>query len=211
MPVKGESQRTSRDRQRASTREAVLAAAREAIRELGFQRTTIRAIAKAAGVSTGTVMHYGKSKEDLLYEAFHEDIERIAADVFATLPARQPLNRQLAHIGGEFLRRYAAEPDLYGDFLEHSLLARGDWGDRFTAQAARIGGRIGVLYREAIERGDLPPSTDVRSAVITFFSLYYFTLLTQVKTRFAGIDEAIEQLRTVIDEHHQGLQCRKSS
>lgn len=205
------SQQTFRGRQRASTREAVLAAAREAIRELGFQGTTIRAIAKAAGVSTGTVMHYGKSKEDLLYEAFHEDIERISADVFAALPVDRPLNRQLAHIGGEFLRRYAAEPDLYGDFLEHSLLARGDWGDRFTAQATRIGGRIGGLFREAVERGDLPTEIDVRSAVITFFSLYYFALLNQVKTRFADVDTAVEQLRIVIDEHYRGLQCRKSS
>ncbi len=207
----GDSQLTSRKRQRATTREAVLGAAREAIRELGFQRTTIRAIAKTAGVSTGTVMHYGKSKEDLLYEAFHEDIEGIAADVFAALPVDQPLPRQLAHIGGEFLRRYAAEPELYADFLEHSLLARGEWGDRFTVQATRIGVRIGGLFRDAIERGELPAETDVRAAVITFFSLYYFALLNQVKTRFDGIDAAVDQLRTVIDEHHRGLQCRKSS
>ena len=124
---------TARARQRLVTRAAVLRAAGETMQRLGFEATTIREIARAAGVSTGTVIKYAKCKEELLYEVFHGDIDQIAKDVFVELPVDRDLGEQLTHIGGEFLRRYAAEPELYSDFLEYSLFARGDWGERFTA------------------------------------------------------------------------------
>jgi AcrR family transcriptional regulator len=34
--------------------------------ELGYDRTTIRAVAKAAGVDAGLVMHYYGTKDELL-------------------------------------------------------------------------------------------------------------------------------------------------
>lgn len=156
-------------------------------------------------------MNHAKCKEDLLFEAFHGDIEQIAAEVFQTLPADSPLPAQLAHIGGEFLRQYAAEPELYADFLEHSLLAGGEWGGRFTEQAARIGARVGQLFVAAMARGEISAKTNVRAAVTTFFSLYYFALLRQVKHRFAGVDAAVGELEALIEDYCRGLRCEKSS
>ncbi|MBA2740221.1 MAG: TetR/AcrR family transcriptional regulator [Nocardioidaceae bacterium] len=51
------------------TRGAILAAARAAFAERGFDRTTSRAIAAAAGVTPGLVHHYFGSKADLLVAA----------------------------------------------------------------------------------------------------------------------------------------------
>lgn len=49
----------------SGTRQAILDAARHSFGELGFARTTIRGVARAAGVDPALVHHYFGSKEDL--------------------------------------------------------------------------------------------------------------------------------------------------
>jgi len=51
------------------TRGAILAAARRSFAEKGFERTTMRAIAAAAGVTPGLVHHFFGAKDDLFLEA----------------------------------------------------------------------------------------------------------------------------------------------
>lgn len=61
-----EPSRPTRAEQRRRTEERILAAARVIFADLGYDRTTIRAVAAAAGVDGGLVMHYFGSK-DLLF------------------------------------------------------------------------------------------------------------------------------------------------
>ena len=51
------------------TRGAILAAARTSFAEKGFERTTMRGIAAAAGVTPGLVHHFFGAKDDLFLEA----------------------------------------------------------------------------------------------------------------------------------------------
>lgn len=62
---------TSRAQQRQDTQDRILAAARRLFAESGYDRTTIRAVASAANVDPGLVMHYYRSKERLFAEATH--------------------------------------------------------------------------------------------------------------------------------------------
>ncbi|MFU8854565.1 TetR family transcriptional regulator [Micromonospora sp. SL1-18] len=57
--------RTGRRPGKPGTREAILAAAREAFAERGFDAASIRAIAAAAGVDPALVHHYFGTKEEL--------------------------------------------------------------------------------------------------------------------------------------------------
>lgn len=66
----------SRAGRRQRTRAAILAAAQRLFGTLGFERTTIRAIADAAGITPGLVIqHYG-SKERLFAEAAKASVDR---------------------------------------------------------------------------------------------------------------------------------------
>jgi AcrR family transcriptional regulator len=62
---------TSRAQQRQDTQARILAAARTLFAESGYDRTTIRAVAAAANVDPGLVMHYYRSKERLFAQATH--------------------------------------------------------------------------------------------------------------------------------------------
>jgi AcrR family transcriptional regulator len=65
---------TPRPRDAAASRAAILAAARVQFGRHGFDRTTIRSIAAAAGVDPALVMHYFGSKDALFAAASRLDV-----------------------------------------------------------------------------------------------------------------------------------------
>ena len=63
------SRRTGRRPGDSGTREAILAAAREAFAADGYERATMRGVARAAGVDPALVSHYFGSKQGLFEAA----------------------------------------------------------------------------------------------------------------------------------------------
>jgi len=63
---------SSRAEQRRRTEARILAAASRLFVERGYERTTIREIARAAGVDGGLVMHYFGSKQELFQRVTHD-------------------------------------------------------------------------------------------------------------------------------------------
>jgi AcrR family transcriptional regulator len=78
VPVRGRRPLGSPD-----ARRAVLDAARELFAELGFERTTMRAVAARAGVDPALIYHYFGDKDGLLFAALQPPVD--AAAVFAGL------------------------------------------------------------------------------------------------------------------------------
>jgi AcrR family transcriptional regulator len=94
---------SARVQQRRRTEARILAEARKTFAEMGYERTTIRAVAAAAHVDPGLVMHYFGSKETLfarVVEAPEEEkraapasldevVERTLADLVSTVEHEQ--------------------------------------------------------------------------------------------------------------------------
>jgi AcrR family transcriptional regulator len=74
-PRQGQSRRRGRRPGGADTRAEILAAARQLFAERGFDRTTMRVIARRAGVDPALISHYFESKEALFLEAVELPIE----------------------------------------------------------------------------------------------------------------------------------------
>lgn len=195
----------TRKEQSEATHRLLLKNARRTLKKRGFTATTIREVAKSAGVATGTVMAHFGSKEELLYEVLHDDINKIAAEVFASINPDLPVSEVMQFIGESFLAEYASEPELYADFLEHSLFARGPWGDRFTQQVEQVGGQVAALLSAAVQQKELRSNTDIRAATTTFFANYYFVLIIQIKSRFADVDAGVAQFRMLVEHQIEGL------
>ena len=92
MPVRGRRPQGSPD-----ARRAVLDAARELFAELGFERTTMRAVAARAGVDPALIYHYFDDKEGLLFAALQPPAD--AATVFVGLTS------EADRTGEELVRR----------------------------------------------------------------------------------------------------------
>jgi AcrR family transcriptional regulator len=115
----------TRAQQRRRTEDRILTAARQMFAEIGYDRTTIRAVAKAAGVDAGLVMHYFGSKDKLFARAAEVPADELAGGTaealltsLATRLHREPvaslavLRSMLTNADAAARYRAAAEPQL---------------------------------------------------------------------------------------------------
>jgi len=117
--------RPTRAQQRLQSEHRILAEARRLFAEHGYDRTTIRAVATAAGVDAGLVMHYFGSK-DLLFARAVE----VATEELPAAPSGEVTEELLTSLS----RRLTAEPAASLAVLR-SMLTNADAADRYRAAA----------------------------------------------------------------------------
>ncbi|WP_051580336.1 TetR/AcrR family transcriptional regulator [Pseudonocardia acaciae] len=174
--------RRSPAEQRDERRPAIVDAARRVLARGGFERATIAAIAREAGISAGTVYLYFTNREDLLAEVYrYASSHEVAAMTSAALgdtPVHQFHAAAATFVERAFLGRrlaYAliAEPadrvvtrernrarrEFGAVFTE--IIAAGVADGSFPPQNAHIRGAavIGAINEAAVEA--LDPATDV--------------------------------------------------
>ena len=143
----------SRAQQRSRTEARILEAATRAFFDAGYERTTIRAVAAAAEVDAGLVMHYFGSKQAL----FRRVVEA------APLPELDAEPGQAAeHILAGFAERLANEPVASLTILR-SMLTNPEAADALGTAAMRFQGQLA----QAIPAED----AELRAAIISAISL----------------------------------------
>lgn len=166
-----------REQNKLEKRGRIIAAARALFSHKGFESTTTKEVAEAAGVASGTVFTYASTKEDLLILVFHDEmldvVERAysaawrldgllpqAMTFFATLvayherdlPLAHALMRQLGYVGSEDQRSLVAE-------LMTNLL-----------------GRLAQLVDAAKTTGEVRGSCPALPGGRSLFAIYYYHL-----------------------------------
>jgi TetR/AcrR family transcriptional regulator, transcriptional repressor of aconitase len=107
--------RLTRPQSQARTRERLLAAAREAFIRNGFARTSLEAIAEAAGFSKGAVYSNFESKDALFLELLQEKFAADGDEIGRLAAAHSNREALLAAI-----RRYL---EAHGDILDFTAVA----------------------------------------------------------------------------------------
>jgi AcrR family transcriptional regulator len=139
---------SSRAEQRRKSEARILAAASRLFVERGYERTTIRAIAGAAGVDGGLVMHYFGSKQGLFQRVTHA---RPAPELSGS--AEQVTEQILARLAESL----ASEP-VHSLALLRSMLTHPE-----AAQALREGA---ARFQAQISRPIPTDDADVRAALV---------------------------------------------
>src|SRR5580704_6683487 len=143
----------SRAEQRRRTEARILDAAAQAFLTAGYDRTTIRAVASAAGVDAGLVMHYFGSKREL----FRQVIDAAPVPEVSGTPT-EAAEQLLAALAG----RLASEP-VASLALLRSMLTNPEAASAASAGIARYEAQIA----QAIPAGD----ADLRAAIISAITL----------------------------------------
>jgi AcrR family transcriptional regulator len=144
---------TSRAEQRRRTETRILDAATRAFLADGYERTTIRAVASAAGVDAGLVMHYFGSKQEL----FRQVIDAAPLPQFSGAPG-QAAEQILAALAS----RLANEP-VASLTLVRSMLT--------NPEAASAAGAAIARYQAQIAQAIPADDADLRAAVISAITL----------------------------------------
>jgi AcrR family transcriptional regulator len=143
----------SRAEQRRRTEARILDAATEVFFSAGYDRTTIRAVASAAGVDAGLVMHYFGSKQELFRRVI--DAARVPEVSGAPGQAAEQLLASLAS-------RLASEP-VASLTLMRSMLT--------NPEAASAAGTAIARYQAQIARAIPGDDADLRAAIISAITL----------------------------------------
>ena len=143
----------SRAEQRRRTEERILDAATRLFLTAGYERTTIRAVASAAGVDAALVMHYFESKQEL----FRQVIDAAPVPEVSGAPG-QAAEQILASLADRLASEPAASLALLRSMLTSPQAAR-------TASAAIA--RYQAQIAQAIPAGD----ASLRAAIISAITL----------------------------------------
>lgn len=141
--------RSSRAEQRRNTEARILKHARALFAEAGYDRTTIRAVAAAAGVDPGLVMHYFGSKEKLFAQAIEAGAPSLSGGT------RDDVVVQL--VG--HLRESLAEAPVESLAVLRSMLTHPE-----AAHEIRVGSRVD---RERISRAIGGDDAELRAATLS--------------------------------------------
>jgi AcrR family transcriptional regulator len=105
-----------RERNKRDKRERIIKAARELFAQKGFEGTTLREVAAAADIGTGTLFLYVKTKEDLLVLVFKHELEPLLFGPFEHVPETD-LSSQFAYVFTPMIEHHAQNLNLGRQFL----------------------------------------------------------------------------------------------
>src|SRR5918992_5423158 len=181
---------TERTRARlAAARERIVDAALAQLAEGGYASASVAAIARRAGVATGTVYRHFPSKADLFAEVFRRASQR-EVDVLRDMADRaEPVPQRLAAWVEAFVRRALAEP-----VRAYALIAE---PVDPAVEAARLTFRRAYADLFARALADLPhPQPDIAAAAIV--GALGEALLGPLAQRDADADELTAGLQSFV-------------
>ena len=192
-----------RDKSRADKEARIRAAAQALWKERGFEATTTREVAERAGIATGTLFLYVRSKDELADFVFRGEIERVVEERWASLPKRADLVTRLMHLFGGLLELYARDLDVARILVRHVLLARP--GDDSTQLTFAFLNRLSELVGEAEAAGQIVVATGEQTALaLHAFTLYVGGVLALVNG-VMPLEMAAAMVRRALEVHFSGL------
>lgn len=179
-----------RERNKLDKRSRIRDAAFELFTELGYEKTTTKAVAERAGIATGTLFLYAKDKPDLLFLVFHDRLRDTVERQLATLPKSSLLN-QLMHVFRALFAMYAEHPEMSFEFVKSLPGADGPNASAVNAYTMAFLNRVADLVTDAKTRGEVDERVPAMQAALNVFALYYGSLLGWLG-RFVDLDHALE-------------------
>lgn len=192
--------KTHRQMQKEDTRRIILNSAYRLFAEKGYAKTTMRSLAKEAGVGLGTISKHFPDKPSLLAAAFQEDLGRVIQASFASLPATGLID-QLLHIVENIYTFYAARPDVSRALIKEILFLDGEYGNALDMQVYALIGKIEKLIKNAIMNGELGSDIDIAAAAQAFWSFYFMGLVVGLKEPVFNKKRQLKSLESLLVQH----------
>lgn len=185
-----------RETQKRSTRQKVLESARDLFNEIGYEETTIRAIAERAGVSVGSVFTTFTSKSDVLSQVMDDRVEALYAELDRV--ARHLRGSAADRISSIFAIHYDFECRRVKLFLAHiaaSFSPSLDAGTVPYGRNRRFQAMILEVLKDGVDRGDVRPDVDLDLVLDTLMAAYAwnYRLAAQQRADAATLTEIMER------------------
>lgn len=184
---------------RADNRERLIAAGYTVLSEKGYEATTVKEVARVAGVSPGLFHYYFASKEELLIAVLREAGTRygqMMRDLRATVPADHSLQVAVAATR----ERVAQEPEWYR--LRYELFALGLRNPTFLPVLGELLAFIRQMFARAFQ--DITGRDEAQAQALAAVALACFDglALQQLAQPDADLAGAYDLLLAIILGEH---------
>ncbi|WP_412028380.1 TetR/AcrR family transcriptional regulator [Deinococcus yunweiensis] len=166
-----------RERHRQDRLDRIQAAALTLFTEQGYDATTVRQIAAAADVATGTVFRYAADKADLLLMVVHGAILQTTEEALRPLRSGNPLVHALPQLFDPFLAFYEPRRELARAFIQHALFHHSPWRTREVEQGHAFVGHLAGVLRDRQQTGEVAADIEPFTAALAIFSLYQVSVV----------------------------------
>jgi AcrR family transcriptional regulator len=187
---------SARQVRKEATRQRVLDAARGLFESVGYEGTTVRMIAKAAGVSVGSVFTTFKSKREVLSHILHERLDGPHAELHHV--ASQLRGSTVDRLRSIFAIHYAYVAHHPSLFLAY-VAATFDGADGEAPQDGEHSRLWQILHdclTDGCARGEVCPKVDIKLVTDLLIAAYVWTY--RLVSR--GVAD-VEELGKVMDRH----------
>jgi len=194
-----------REASKNETRQLILRAARQLFAQKGMEESTIRDIAREAGVSPASVVVHFKSKTALLEEALNRDIETALSELTASMPEDGEFLDRLMHLAKGFFRLYDHNRKLYRALIRHTILEPAGETPNMTKVSEIYLRFLSGMVEAGQARGIIRPEVDPTVAAGSIFSLYLGALIMLFRRPEMTVEQVAEALSTMTDQYLKGI------
>jgi AcrR family transcriptional regulator len=187
------------------TRQLILRAARRLFPQKGMEESTIRDIAREAGVSPASVVVHFKSKTALLEEALNRDIETALSELVASMPEDLELLDRLMHLAKGFFRLYDQNRKLYRALIRCTIFEPAGETPDITNVTEGYLRFLSSLVEAGQARGIIRPEVDVSVAAGAIFSLYLGALIMLFRRPDMTVELVAEALAAMTGQYLKGI------
>jgi len=189
-----------RERKKLDKSRRIQAAASSVFRDKGYEQATMREVAEAAAVATGTLFLYARDKRDLLLWIVNEDLDRITAAEIERIPLGASLIDQLTQLHRSRYEYWAQDRLLSLHALQEVVLSTP--GDRFERRRRMLLKFIVSLIQRQQEMGRVAHDESA-DAIAQMLQMLY---LSAVRAWLRNLDESVESgLRQLRDLYRLSL------
>ena len=190
---------TRREHDSEHTRQQILNAARDVFVKAGYEATSIREVARGAGISHGTIYLHFRDKDDLLFQVSEDELGRLLARLRALPRSLDPIQRLIGAL--RVIGIYGLDfPHQYQLMMGHRPVTfAAQETPRFGPMAEQVTAFLGDLMREARKRrmlSDGSPSLDHVALIASVHGTVNLFLLNLVdrETAEQALDHSIALL-----------------
>ncbi|MBB3388223.1 AcrR family transcriptional regulator [Rhizobium sp. BK275] len=178
----------------------------------GFDDTTTREIAAAAGVGMGTVFVYAETKRDLLFLIVNDGLEQCIEDARVMIRPDQSLLANLLVILKRHYQYFAENPTLSRAALrEMYFYQSGTQAERFNRTRHALRHLLIHLVEDALKSGVIQADETPEIIAQTIFAIYQVDLRLWLSDSDLNLKQGTERLRRQIEIVMKGLSPHSSA
>ncbi|WP_055703174.1 MULTISPECIES: TetR/AcrR family transcriptional regulator [Streptomyces] len=191
----------ARARKNAPPREDVLAAAMEMIAERGLEKLTMAALGRAVGMSSGHLLYYFRTKDELLLRTLEWSEGRLGAERGRLLARAGTARERLDAYVGLYVPDGVGDPHwtLWLEVWNRSLNADEEGRDRQAAIEGAWHRDLVALLAEGVSRGEFGTVDPDRFAARLRALLDGFSIHVAIGLRGTGREQVLAHVREFLD------------